>query len=469
MSGWKKTMIASAGGGGYWAGEFDPAGSIQSIAKQALDYDSQGQVGFKITNWYDSNGNGELVGVIDATGSLLWQMQFCPASIENQTKAVFFDSSDRLYAVIQSNAYSDANIIRFSTSGVKNTNDYKIDSWGAKADQAYEMDENDVLATTSQDSNGLLQLRIDLSGNNFDYPSGSSYNDPQFRRRQTADGTVRYPFGQKFQGSYLYTWMRKGAGPYPDVQLEAISRTINSTTSIGSYESREIDGYSYIGNDCNANTLDVDSSGYPYVCYKGSHDGSYIDSVVGLKLNPYASSFSNNWGRYFRYSTRDKLRGGTACLDGSGNVHFGMYITGNTTSTSGIYIETFNTSGTFQRELQITIATGAGGSSDLYYMNFTMKIDSNDDMYITFACFNGSKWTPYYLKLPADYSSIAGTHGDFVITYRTSSTFTTAAYSPTNYNGYSYANNVGNAGRFVKNYDSNNDYSGAASFSATSI
>ena len=169
MSGWKKTMIAAAGGGGYWAGEFDPAGSIQSIAKQALDYDSQGQVGFKITNWYDSNGNGELVGVIDATGSLLWQMQFVPSSVENQTKAVFFDSSDRLYAVIQSNAYSDANIIRFSTSGVKNTDDYRIDSWGAKADQAYEMDENDVLATTSQDSNGLLQLRIDLSGNNFDY------------------------------------------------------------------------------------------------------------------------------------------------------------------------------------------------------------------------------------------------------------------------------------------------------------
>lgn len=434
MVNFKKAMMApaSSGGSGYYVTELTDSGSPSNSEHTVLSFDSTGQVGFKVVKWNNYTYDN-MFGVLDVNGDSVWTAAF--DSAQNQealSGGVAFDSSDRLIAGAMGDSSGYLKVFRYSTSGSLQTQSLNYGYIGNRSN-TFAINNDILYAAVTRSNSGYQQGAWDISGSRFDQSNltlGSKWS-----KGDGLQGKSIFPQGIAWDSTYVYNCGRIGAGSTAKIRIDALQ--LSGSTS--GYVSKDFDvsGYSYFSQNALNGTLALDSTGKPYFTMY-SYGGNY--DVFLCKVDTASNAFhpSGGWGKRFSHSVNYKISDGGVCVDSSDNVYCGMIISGDTTSTSGIYIECFNSSGTFQREFKIRNTKG-GSNVGLYYQFKDIEIDGNDDIYVSFHHYNGVGWTPNIMKIPADFSTIgSGSDGDWTWDYNTSSSLTINTASVGRSSAYSY-------------------------------
>lgn len=410
-----KTMFAAAGagGGGYWVADVNDStitsGSYGTVVR--MDLNSSGSIAVSLEKWGANNYSA--VVQLSSGGSLEWAKRITKQSSNDIGYGLAIDSSDNVYYSVIASTTTNFLVYVFDSSGSVQ----KVASSGGWSDQSYQ-----VFDIYSDDI--YAGVKYSTLGATFYKEDAATLTGAADWTRRYYPGNAWFPNSTYFDSNRYYVYGYRGSGTSSTALMWTMTHAgaadvAKDLTTSGSY--RSIDQHPSRIAHYNGNF---------YVEWKQSPDGAYIDEIVLAKTAYPFSSVS--WARTINYSTRGKLGNGPTLASSTGDIHCMVKISDGS-SVAGLYLQTFNESGTFQRELLIQ-----SGSS--YYILGTCLIDANDDIYISGCIYNGSVYAgykPFVMKIPSDYSSIGGTYGDWTLTYSTSSTFTIASGSASTTNATS--------------------------------
>ena len=405
MVNFKKVMMASAGAdGGYWVGDVNDStitsGSYGYNPRMALN--SNGSIALAFNQWGASNKAA--VVQLTSGGSVEWSEIITKGSNNTLGYGLAVDSSNNVYVPVIGSTTTNFVIYKFNSSGTTQ----QVAGSGGWKDESYQ-----VFDIYSDDIyHGMKYVTL----------GAAFYKEDAGTLSGTADWTRRYypsnpwfPNSTYFDSSRYYVYGYRGSGSSSTACIWTITHAgvhdvAKDLTTSSSY--RSIDQHPSRIAHYNGNF---------YVAFKQSPDNFYIDEIVLAKTAyPFTSV---GWSKTFNYSTRNRLTNGPTLASSTGDIHCMLRISNSSDSNAGFWLQTFNESGTFQKELHIS--AGAGN-----YIIGTCLIDDNDDMYISGLYYVSSIYAgykPFVMKIPSDYSSIGGTYGNWTLTYATSSSFTIAS------------------------------------------
>jgi hypothetical protein len=402
-----KKILSSGGiGTGYFIVKVTDDTTPGSQANPRLALDSESNIVLSV-NGYQNNTQKSALIKMDSVGDLTWANIVTHYQLNDQY-GIAVDSQDRIITAYSRDGTTNASFFRFLSDGTEDVQ-YFLQSWTSDAQQIM-LIESDVLYHSEGYIQGHYWYATDVSGSSF---SGA----PTWFRREIDMLTEWFVHGFAVDSTYLYSYGRVGALSGRHLRLEGVPKSTGDT-STGTAKKITFSGYTYPGCDVQEGGLVLDDSGNVYIGASASNDDVYSDTVLLAKLDPIGSGFTQSWCVTLDYSNRNKLNGAAVCLDSTGLVHLVAHVT-NDGGNSGIFVETFNASGVFQREyiIQLNGATSYSVAQAL--------VDDANDLHITAMINDGSYNRAFVIKIPCNYTNFTkGTRGSYILTYNTSSTFT---------------------------------------------
>ena len=406
MANFKKVMMASAGGGGYWIADYQSLANNYSYAYW-MDFNSSGNV---VTTGRDQDSSYPLhVGIFDVSDGS--NLDYARINEDNlRPECVFADSSDNYYITGWRDDGSGNN---------ERSRAFKLDSslayqWGRENYASFSSSTTRIWGGTFNGTN-IFMCGQTGSGNQGFYLSYDT------------SGTLRYDYGvttnynklrgATFLGSKQY-YVGKSEGTTNDPAY-FFGVTDNYTAS----PEKHYDGgggYYTNGNNLAARGSNIYLAGNYY-----SPRRAFV-----LKLD---TSGNVTWDRQINENAQLGENTTHVAVDSSDNVYL-VYSGYNAYDTR---ICKLNSSGTLQWSTKLTHSSGSA-------ISHNVQIDSNDDLFVcgqnSGAFPDSSSSSAWIAKLPNDGSG-TGTYGDW--TYATFSTTATANGNLVVSNTNQYVTDVG--------------------------
>lgn len=424
MSGWKKTLFSSGGGGAdtYWAATLQNTGLTSGDEDQQVSVDSSGNVYFiePAVYGYGDSTVGQTVTKFDAEGTFQWGKRLRPSNVNSQgsySYGVQFDSSDNpIVLALQAggtrvNAYK-LNASDGSTNLVKDMgqgeamayNDYKFT--GVQSDGTL------VYAAASAITGGVNVTVLRVNPSTLAHVS---VNNVVLPRPFNQSSTMRKVAVGPNDEIVLFGSIRYGSSP----NYRAYALVLNSTGSTDDWAG--IAQYSSSSNRFTGFTGAIDSSGNCYVA--GSAYSGFGTAVVKFPDNGGSISWGLNWDQ--------------SGITSNPLLYKDVQTDDTDVFLSGYTIHNTGTGGIGPTLMSIASSDGSENwTRQVVYNNkngmFTGNMVIAGDAIIAAGfIYDGSPKKRIIAKLPKD-GSITGTFGLFEIK---STSMTTAGNNPVYYSG----------------------------------